>query len=128
MALSAGEAELFGAAMGASVLIGSVSMTRDLGVAAKGVLHRDSSAARGIASRRGLGQVADVDVRNIWIQDVVRPGRFAVLKIRGGGGAADVLTKHLDGPAVGRRMNRLVFAAEGGRRKLASEVKERATT
>ena len=123
MALSTGEAELYGAVKGAGVLMGAVSLVRDLGLNMRGVLHTDSSSAKGIAPRRGLGKVKHVDVRNLRIQDVARSGRIGVVKIPGGDNAADVLTKYLDGPAVSRRMRRLGCVVEGGRRELAPDVK-----
>ena len=89
-------AELRGVAEGAGVLIGAISMMRDLGISANGVLCANSSAAKGVVSRRGLGRVKHVDVRNMWIQNVARSGRAAIVKIPGGENAADVLTKHLD--------------------------------
>ena len=126
-ALSAGEAELPGAAEDAGTLIGAVTMMRRLGVAAKGGRRANSSAAKGIVCRRGLGKVTHVDVRNMWIQDVVRPGRNAIVRIPAGEDAADVLARRLDGPAAARHMKRLGCVVEGGRRKLAPEVKVRAT-
>ena len=123
VALSTGEAELYGVVKGAGVLMGAVSLARDLGLNMRGVLHTDSSAAKGIASRRGLGKVKHVDVRNLWIQDVVRSGRIGIVKIPGGENGADVLTKYLDGPAVSRCMRRLGCVVESGRHKLAPDVK-----
>ena len=100
MALSTGEAELYGVVKGAGALMGAVSLARDLGLDVRGVLHTDSSAAKGIVSRRGLGKVKHVDVRKLWIQDVVRSGRIGIVKIPGGENAADVLKTYQDGPAV----------------------------
>ena len=123
VALSTGEAEPYGVVTGAGVLTGAVSLARDLALDVRAVPRANSSAAKGIAPRRGLGKVKHVDVRNLWIQDVVRPGRIGIVKIPGGGNAADVLTKYLDGPAVSRCMRRLGCVVEGGRRKLAPDVK-----
>ena len=123
VALSTGEAELYGAVKGAGVLTGAVSMRRDLGLDVRGVLHTDSYAAKGIVPRRGLGKVKHVGARNLWIQDVVRSGRIGIVKIPSGENAANVLTKYLDGPAVSRCMRRLGCVAEGGRHKLAPDVK-----
>ena len=89
----------------------------------RGVLLTDSSADKGIAPRRGLGKVKHADVRNLRIQDVARSGRIGVAKIPGGENGADVLTKYLDGPAVSRCMRRLGCVVEGGRRKMAPDVK-----
>ncbi len=54
IALSSGEAQYYGVVKGGSVLLGAVTMAKDLGVDLKGRIHTDSSAAKGIASRRGL--------------------------------------------------------------------------
>ena len=54
VALSTGEAELYGVVKGAGALMGAVSLARDLGLNMRGVLRTDSSAAKGIAPRRGL--------------------------------------------------------------------------
>ena len=122
VALPTGEAELYGVVKGAGLLIGAISMMRDLVLSVEGVLRADSSAGKGIASRRGLGEVKHLDVRNMRIQDVVRSRRIAIVQIAGGGNAAVVLIRHLDGPAIARRMKRLGCAVDSGRRKLAPAV------
>ena len=48
-ALPTGEAELYGVVEGAGVLIGAISMMRDLVLSVKGVLQADSYAAKGKA-------------------------------------------------------------------------------
>ncbi len=54
--LSSGEAEYYGVVKGGSVLLGALSMAKDLGIDLKNRIYTDSSAAKGIASRRGLGK------------------------------------------------------------------------
>ena len=125
VALPAGEAELYGEAKGAGVLMGALSLARGRGLDARGVFHTDSSAAKGIVSRRGLGKAKHVGARNLWIQDVVRRGRIGVAEISGGENAADAPAKYLDGPAVARGVRCLGCAVEGWRRKLAPDVKRR---
>ena len=98
-------------------------MARDLGLDVRAARHTDSSAAKGTASRRGLGEVKHVGARNLWIPDVVSSGRVGIAKIPGGENAAGFLTEYLDGPAVSTCMGRLGCAVEGGRRKLAPGVK-----
>ncbi len=51
IALSSGEAEYYGIVRGGSVLLGAISMARDLGIETKGQIHTDSTAAKGIANR-----------------------------------------------------------------------------
>ena len=57
IALSRGEAEYYAALKGACTALGFQSMLRDLGLNAAITLHSDSSAARGIINRAGLGKL-----------------------------------------------------------------------
>ena len=61
IALSSGEAEYYGMVKGGSVALGIQSMMKDMGTDRDvriGVkIHTDASAAKGIATRRGLGKV-----------------------------------------------------------------------
>ena len=54
---------------------------------------------------------------------MARFGRNGIAEIPGGENAADLLSKFLDGPAVSRCMRRLGCIVEGGRHKLAPDVK-----
>ena len=65
VALSASEAGLYGVVKGAGALRGAVSLTRDRGLGALGVLDADSSAAKGVVSRLGLGRLKLADARNL---------------------------------------------------------------
>ena len=56
VALSSGEAEYYGIVKGASVAIGIRTMYRELGIEKRIRISADASAAKGIASRRGLGR------------------------------------------------------------------------
>ena len=68
-------------------------MAQDLGWDVKAKLFVDSSAARAIASRTGLGRMRHVEVRYLWVQEAVEKGRFTISKIRGRENTADVLTQ-----------------------------------
>ena len=58
------------------------------------VVYTDSSAAKGISSRRGLGKVRHIELNQLWLQDQVARGRVTVRKIRGEDNISDSLTKH----------------------------------
>ena len=94
IAMSSGEAEYYGMVKGASNGLGIVAMLADLGVNLTINLNTDSSAAKGIASRRGLGKVRHIELCELWLQDQVARGRIAVNKIRGDDNFSDSLTKH----------------------------------
>ena len=56
-ALPSGEAEYCGLVRSASILLGIVSLVRDMGLNLKGTLWTDSSAGKGIANQQGVGKV-----------------------------------------------------------------------
>ena len=94
IALSSGEAEYYGMVKGASNALGLQSMLHDIGVSAGVVLSTDSSAAKGIASRRGLGKVRHIELSQLWLQDQVARSKIVVHKISGEDNFSDSLTKH----------------------------------
>ena len=54
----------------------------------------DPSAAIGICTRQGLGELCDLDTHTLWIQHAVRMGRVDLRKVLGEEHPADLLTKH----------------------------------
>ena len=100
IALSSGEAEYYGMVKGASMALGIRSMLQDLGVDLRVRLRTDASAAKGIASRRGLGKIRHIEVQQLWLQEKVNRGEIEVMKVKGEVNLADALTKALDGPAT----------------------------
>jgi len=100
IALSSGEAEYYGMVKGASMALGVRSMLADLGVNLQIRLRTDASAAKGIASRRGLGKIRHIEVNQLWLQEKVNSGEIQVMKVKGEGNLADGLTKALEGPGV----------------------------
>ena len=95
IALSSGEAEFYGIVKGSSVGSGIQSVLRDLGCNVKLAVCTDASAAKGIASRRGLGKVRHIEVNQLWIQERVASGDIEVIKVDGSSNLADALTKHV---------------------------------
>ena len=95
IALSSGEAEYYGLVKGASVAIGIKSMHDEMGIKTKVRVSTDASAAKGIASRRGLGKIRHVEIHQLWVQDKVASGEVEVRKVNGKENIADILTKHV---------------------------------
>ena len=85
MARSSGEAELYACNKGASIGLGIRSNLGDMGIviAPQMTLSTDSSTAKAIASRRGLGKVRHIDVEELWIQERVHRGEVLLKKIDG---------------------------------------------
>ena len=92
-ALSVGEAEYYALVSGCKEGMGMQSLLRDLGWEADVVIWSDSSTAKGIAARRGLGKMRHVELRYLWVQEAVRRGRVRLEKVRGTENPADHLTK-----------------------------------
>jgi hypothetical protein len=68
------------------------------------VLGTDSSAAKSFVSRRGLGRMRHIEIRDLWIQKEVADGKIEVKKVRGDQNPADLMTKILTVKEVRERL------------------------
>jgi hypothetical protein len=91
--MSVGEAEYYAMVKAAAEGLGIQAMAKDLGYDFGLRIWVDSSTAKAIASRIGLGRVRHMEVKYLWAQEAHKDGRFQVLKIAGDRNPADVLTK-----------------------------------
>lgn len=66
-----------------------------MGLVVKGRLHIDSSAAKGIAHRRGVGNIGHLNTQTLWLQEIVQRKGVYIYKVAGGENLADLGTKHL---------------------------------
>ena len=82
-ALSSGEAEYCAALKGACAALGFQSMLTDLGMKASVTLFTDSSAARGIIHRAGLGKLRHLETGYPWLQAAVNKNRLKVRNVAG---------------------------------------------
>jgi hypothetical protein len=119
--LSSGEAEYYALIKAAAEGLGIQSIARDLGFEMTVRLWVDSSAAKAIVSRIGLGKVRHLEVKYLWAQEAHRSGRFQVKKIAGERNPADVLTKPLSAADMVPKM-RSVGAELVKRRSFASRT------
>ena len=95
---------LRGSRKGEAEAMGSRSILEDLGIARKIRLSEDSSAAKGIADRTGLGKVRHIEVNQLWIQEKVKNKEFEIRRVKGLDNLADALTKHVDGEDVQKQL------------------------
>ena len=67
----------------------------------------DSSAAIGVASRKGSGKLRHVRVGDLWIEELVEEEEVMLRKIQGSQNIADAFTKYLSSgrPAWSECMN-----------------------
>ena len=101
--MSSGEAEFYAAIKGACEGLGIKSLLADLGFQVKVEVVQDSTAAKGTASRAGIGKIKHLDVGWCWIQQTVEKGDIKLVKIDGAIKPADFLTK----PKSAKEMARL---------------------
>ena len=122
IALSSGEAEYYGMVKGAGNALGLAGVFRDMGIKHGIVLYTDSSAAKGISSRRGLGKLRHVELNELWLQDQVSRGRVAVRKIKGEDNFSDSLTKHSSPDRIRQTMMGTLQKIVPGRHPIMPEV------
>ena len=60
-------------------------------------LHMDSAAARGICRRDGVGKVKALEVRTLWLQQVVKAKTLTLETVKSQDNCADFGTKTLAG-------------------------------
>ena len=116
VALSSAEAEFYAMMEGAQRGKWAITVARELGVRlGEGglVLKTDSEAAKSFVSRRGLGRMRHIEVRELWLQEEVRLGKVVVKKILGIENPADLMTRFLKKSEVEARTRILSTAAAG---------------
>jgi len=100
VALSSGESELYAVVKGAAEGIGMQSLMMDLGWQVSLVLRTDSSAAKAISWRRGIGKVRHLDVRYLWVQQRLNDKLMHIGKVKGAVNPANILTKYCNASEV----------------------------
>ena len=114
IALSSGEAEYYAASKGASQALGFKAMLADLGIAAKIILYTDSSAARGIIHRAGLGKLRHLETGYLWLQAAVKAKRLQIRKVLGSENPAELFTKHFAAADMWKHLETLRISEETG--------------
>ena len=121
VSLSSGEAEYYGIVKGASIGIGLRSMLGDFGIEVAIRVNTDASAAKGMANRKGLGQVRHIAVNQLWIQDRIAKGDLTISKVNGKENIADILTKHVNAEDIRVHLHRTGQTIVAGRHPIAPE-------
>ena len=122
IALSSGEAEYYGIVKGSSVGLGARSVLKDLGSTVRVCVMTDSSAAKGMASRQGLGKVRHVEVNQLWVQQKVGSGEIELKKVEGANNMADALTKHVEQDSISKHLRWTNQHLATGRHPIMPEV------
>ena len=122
VALSSGEAEYYGVVNCMCEALGIKEIAKDMGLDFSITLSTDSSAAKGIATRKGLVKVKHLETRMLWAQDKIDEGKVVTKKIGGDRNVADILTKYLASPRLRSLLTELPVAELEGRHSLAPQL------
>ena len=104
-----------GIVKGAGEGMGMVLVAKDLGTDVGLTILADSSAAIGICRRTGIGKVRHLAVGQLWVQEQVRTGAFALVKHLGSENPADLLTKAVSADLINRHIATAGLRWEPGR-------------
>ena len=115
IALSSGEAEPSGITKGASHALGFQSLARDMGLELSLQIFSEARAAIGICRRRGLGNIRHLHVCDLWVQEHLQRGEFALSKVDGRDNPADALTKYIDRPILHKHLPNMSLQLASGR-------------
>ena len=97
VALSSAEAEFYAMIEAIIRAKGVLYVMHELGfvVTDRIQLFTDSSAAKSFVSRKGLGKMKHIEIRDLWLQREVGLGKVIVNKVDGPRNPADLMTKYL---------------------------------
>ena len=95
IARSSEEAEYYALVKAAAEAIGFQAVARDLGWEMPIRIWVDSTAAKGMASRTGLGKARHLEVSYLWVQQALKAQKFIIKRISGLLNPADILTRPL---------------------------------
>ena len=101
-ALSSGQTEYYAIVTGSAGGLGVQSLAIDLGWSFRVIVHTDSSTAKSVAGRRGLGKMRHVELNYLWVQEAVSKGRIRIEKIPGYHNQAGILAKPKERRELGR--------------------------
>ena len=94
------------------------SLCKELGFESLGLaisVHTDSSAAKSFVSRRGLGKMKHLEIRDLWLQKEVNDGKVVVKKVVGTENPADLMTKILTKKEILTRLGSMSVVVNDGR-------------
>ena len=94
VSLSSAEAELHALCKGASEGLAVANMAAEMYMGIPLRLLTDSSAARGIVQRSGVGKVKHLDIKTLWLQEREAVGDFACIKVPRLLNWSDLMTHH----------------------------------
>ena len=79
--LSSAEAEYYAIVTGVAEALAVQALAEEVGWKMSVRVHTDSSAAKAVSSRRGLGKLRHIELKYLWVQELVQEQRIAIKKI-----------------------------------------------
>jgi len=122
IALSSGEAEYYGLTKSVCVALGLKALFRDYRYNISLNILTDSTAAKGIAARRGLGKLRHMDMQYLWIQEKLQAKMFKLKKVHGKHNSGDAMAKFLNESTMIDHMQRMSMVYSGGRSIVAPSL------
>ena len=109
IALSNAEAELYALIDDVLRAKWAQSVLSELGAPVSPVAeaYTDSSAAKSFVSKRGLGRMRHLELRDLWLQREVGEGKVVIRKVAGERNPADAMTKFLSTQSLQERLGHL---------------------
>ena len=93
IATSSGMAEFYAGCATAEEMLLARDVLMFFGCPVEASLHMDSAAARGICRREGVGKVKSLEVRTLWLQQVVKAKTLTLKTVKSQDNCADLGTK-----------------------------------
>ena len=102
--------------------LGLLPMLRDWGQEMSLTILADSTAALGIAKRRGAGKLRHVKIGMLWLQELKDENAIEFEKVDGVNNPADLMTKLNHAHLLEEHCRRLGLTHEEGRASKASQL------
>ena len=96
VAQSSAEAELYAISAGACETLYCKSLLNEIGFTYNIEILSDSKAGRAIAQRHGVGKTRHIEIKHLFVQDLISKGLVSVKKVRSDDNISDIGTKYLD--------------------------------
>ena len=119
LGLSTGESEFQGLVKASSLCLGAASMASDVGQVVSSEVLGDSTAAKGIGSRTGVGRVRHLHLPLLWVQDFVKRKLLTLVKKKGTELSADLGTKHVTAQVMLKHLADIGFSYREGQAEKA---------
>ena len=97
VALSTCEAELLALSSGTQEGLFVKHMLAEAGIDAQLRVRTDSSAAKAVCQRRGVGRMKHLEVRHLWLQEAFRDNVYTLDTVKSEENIADSMTKRFAG-------------------------------